>query len=186
MKKRIQKIPKSNVEMKFILFGIILFVSLFGCKTGSTDSLTTYEQNKLLQFAIKIEEDSLMSVIGGAKHGLYYMVGEQFQDSIYFDTAGIYLIDKNINLQEIQLKYKNEIKKCNELVSNNFDIVRFVKFSGRSPEFLSFSKPIKYLDYYFLNLSYNSWFSGYSSFLIIEMKEKGNYKLVYRRIYRVT
>lgn len=171
--------------MRVILFSLVLFLSLYGCRTNN-NFLTTEEQNKLLQFAIKIEEDSSLSVVTGAKHGFYYMVGEQFHDSIYLDNSIIRLLDKNIDPEEIQKQYKKSLKQSNKLISDSFDIVRFVDFSNKSPGFISFSKPIKYLKYYFINFSYNSWSSGYSAFLVLEEKDSGNFNILYRRVYRVT
>jgi len=171
--------------MRAILFSFVLFLSLFGCRT-SNSSLTTEEQNKLFQFVIKIEEDSGYSLVARAKHGLNYMVGEQFIDSIYLDSDFIRLVDKNIDPEEIQKKYKKSIKESNKLISNSFDIVRIVQFSNKSPEFLSFSKPIKYSQYYFINIKYNSWSSGYSAFLVLEKKGSDNFKILYRSVYRVT
>jgi hypothetical protein len=170
--------------MKAILLSLFLVLLFQRCNTNS-GSLTVREQDKLFHAAIKIEEDSLFSVISGAKHGFYYMVGEQFIDSIFIDS-GVNIIDKNINTQEIQRQYKRRLKESNKLISDSFDIVRIVDFSNKSPEFLSFSKPIKYLNYYFINVSYNSWSSGYSTFLVLEKKDVGNFKLLYRRVYRVT
>jgi hypothetical protein len=170
--------------MRAILFSLILFLLLQGCSTNN-DSLTVKEQDKLFRTVIKIEEDSLLSVIIGAKHGFYYMIGDQFLDSIYIDS-GVNLIDKNINTQEIQNNYKKALKENSKLISDSFDIVHIVDFSNKSPEFLSFSKPIKYLNYYFINVSYNSWSSGYSTFLVLEKKDSDNFKLLYRRVYRVT
>ena len=171
--------------MRTILFSSFFFLSLYGCKIGN-NFLTTEEQGKLIQFAIRVEEDSLLSVVTGAKHGFYYMVGEQFQDSIYLDSVGIEMVDKKIKIKEIQRQYRLAIKESSKLISDSFDLVNFVDFSNKSPEFLSFSKPVKYLKYYFINISYNSWSSGYSSFLILEKKDLDNFKLVYRRVYRIT
>lgn len=170
--------------MRTVLFSLVLFLSLYGCRINN-NFLTNEEQNKLLQFAIKVEEDSFLSVVAGAKHGFYYMVGDQFHDSVYLDSSDIHLLDKNINVQEIQKQYKKAINESNKLISDSFDIVHFVDFSNKSPEFLSFSKPIKYLKYYFINFSYNSWSSGYSALLILEKNASGQFKLISRRVYRI-
>jgi hypothetical protein len=171
--------------MKVILFSFVLFLLLCGCRT-SNNYLITEEQNKLFQIVIKIEEDSGFSLVTRAKHGFNYMVGEEFIDSIYLDSNIIHLVDKNIDLEEIQKQYKKSIKESNKLISDSFDMVRIVQFSNKTPEFLSFSKPIKYLQYYFINIKYNSWSSGYSSFLVFEKKGSDNFKILYRSVYRVT
>lgn len=177
----LQVIP--NV-MRAILFSLVLFLLLQRCNTNN-GYLTVKEQDSLFHAVIKIEEDSLLSVISGAKHGFYYMVGEQFLDSIFIDSD-VKIIEKNINTQEIQRQYKKMVKESNKLISDSFDIVRIIDFSNKSPEFLSFSKPIKYLNYYFVNVSYNSWSSGYSVFLVLEKKDVKEFKLIYRRVFRVT
>ena len=97
-----------------VCFSLVLFLLLQGCKTNDAH-LTTEEQDKLLQFAIKVEENSFLSVVNGAKHGFFYMVGDQFQDSIYLDSSAIHLIDKNINVKEIQKQYKKAIKEDNKI-----------------------------------------------------------------------
>lgn len=172
--------------MRTVFLSLYLFLTLYGCETNSNNSLTTVEQNKLLQFAIKVEENSFLSVVMGAKHGFYYMVGDQFHDSIYLDSNDIHIIDKNINIQEIQKQYKKSLKESNRLISDSFDIVHYVDFSNKSPEFLSFSKPVKYLKYYFINFSYNSWSSGYSTLLIFEKIDSDNFALLYRSVYWIT
>ena len=172
--------------MKVILFCLVIFLSLQGCKTNRESlSLTTEEQDKILQFAVKVEKDSSWAMITRAKHGFYYMVDYQFQDSIYLDSSAIHLIDKNINVQEIKNQYKKAIKENNKLISDSFYILHSIDFSNRYFEFLSFSKPIRYSKYYFINVSYNSWASGYSTFLILEKKDENSFNILYRQVYRV-
>lgn len=171
--------------MRAILLILSLFISLQGCKTKN-DSLPIEEQDKLLHTAIKIEEDSSWAMITEARHGFNYMVQERFLDSLFLDSSDIHLIDKSINVQAIQCQYKRALKESNKLISDSFDFVRVLEFSNKTPEFLSFSKPIKYLKYYFINFSYNSWSSGYSALLILEKKDSSSYNILYRKVYRVT
>lgn len=171
--------------MRPVLFILILFFSLQGCNNHN-DSFPIEEQCNLLSFVIKSEEDSSWAMITRAKHGFYYMVKDQFHDSIFFDNSDLRLIDKNINPSEIQRQYKKALKRNDEVVCDSFDLVRIIEFSNKSPESLSFSKPIKYLKYYFINFSYNSWSSGYSTFLVLEKIDLDNYNILCRRVYRVT
>ena len=170
--------------MKAILFILVLLLSLQGCRSRN-EFLTIEEQDKLLNIAIKIEEDSSWSIINRARHGFYYMVKQQFLDSIFLDSSKIHLIDRNINVQEIRSQYQKALKESNKLISDSFDFVHIIEFTNKTPEFLSFSKPIKYLKYYFINFSYNSWSSGYKSTLILEKSGSEQYRLIYRRVYEI-
>lgn len=171
--------------MKYVILILLILLLLVGCRNNK-EALTIKEQVKLLHIAIKVEEDSSWAMIKSAIHGSHYLVKQHFLDSIYLDTGVINLIDKKLNLKGFQRRYKEELKESNKLISDSFVFVRINEFTNKTPEFLSFSKPIRYQKYYLMNFSYNSWSSGYSTILILEKKTSNNFNIVYRRVYRIS
>jgi len=173
-------IMKKRLGLVFSLF-IIVF---FSCDTPNS-SLPVNEQEQIFKTIIKLEEDSSWGKINAAKYGTYYLLNGQFQDSIYIDDSISYLIDKKINIQKIKEQYKIEIGKNNKLETASFNLLYLIEYSNKIPIFLSFSKPIKYLGYYFVNFCFFSWSSGYSSTLILVKESSGNFRIVYRKVYSI-
>jgi len=166
---------------KLILFFLILFL---GCKTNN-DILSCEEQTQMFNTIIKMEKDSSFGMIVAAKYGSYFLLNDQFNDTIYLDNNTISLIDKSINFKAIQKQYRKTLNKNKRLVSDSFNLIHLIEYSNKTPEFLSFSKPFKYLKYYFVNFRYYSWSSGYDSILILEKSGSGQFKIIYRRVYNV-
>jgi hypothetical protein len=165
---------------------ILLLAGLFsGCKNRSK-VLTMVDQNRLFDIAIRIEVDSSMGGINMARHGFNYLVGAKYLDSVYFDSIALRLIDKNINLDDIQQLYKKGLSKENKLISDSFDLIQVRQPSTKTPDFISFSKPISYFKYYLINFWFNSSASGYRSFLIFEKTSSDQFRLACRRVYWLT
>jgi len=165
---------------------ILLLGGLFsGCENRS-NPLTIADQNRLFDIAIRIERDSSIGSINMARHGFNYLVGEKYLDSVYFDSSALRLIDKDIDLAGIQQLYKKGLGKEDRLVSDSFDLIQVREPSNKTPVFISFSKPIRYFNYYLINFCFNSWASGYGSFLIFEKNSSNQFRLVRRRVYWIT
>lgn len=172
------------MKSTFIYLHLFLLFLLFSCKQKSS-ILSNKDENQLILAAIHIEKDSSLGKIDGAKYGSYYLLNNRYQDTVYIGSNVVNLLKTNFDLKDIQEQYKNILNTDSLLHINGFDLIQIVEFSNKTPNFLSFSKPIKLLKYYIINFSYFSWASGYKSVLIFEKKATGEFRLVYRKVYQI-
>lgn len=156
----------------------------WGCQSNKV-SLSDDEQNQLIMATIKIEKDLSMGSINAAKYGSYYLLQDQFHDSIFVDSTMMYVIDNTSAAQEIKRQYRKLLGENNKLRSDSFNLIHLIEYSNKSPVFLSVSKPIKSSKYYLINFFFGSWSSGYNSALLFKKSASGQFQLVYRRMYRV-
>jgi len=173
--------------MKAVLVfaGIIFFSLVFIQCKNPEESISDSEENQIFETIIKLEEDSSWGKIASAKYGAYYLLNDRFTDSIFLYDSAIHLIDNRISIVEIKEQYKNSLSKGNKLVTDSFHLLHLKEYSSKIPEFLSFSKPIKYLEYYFVNFCFYSWSSGYKSTFVLVKDTSGKYRPIYRRVYLI-
>ena len=164
---------------------IILILSIFiACNKDSTSRV---ERKEIIKTIISYEVNAPFSIIRRCKINNRYLVYNNYNNSIRLDDSLRYKVDSQIEVFEITKQYKREITKK---IETDFDtnifylIDRNKHVDNRSPSVINMfiSKPIKYLKYYFSQLDFNDWSSGYGTKYVLKKEPNGKFIVIFSKL----
>jgi hypothetical protein len=167
----------------YIFYMIFLIFQLLACSRSST---TKIEREEVIKTIITYEENDPFSLINKCKRNNKYVLYNDYNDTIILDDNFRSKVDSQINIFEIKQQYKREFAKQIDIDTKQFySIDRIKDFNNKSPCSLSFSRPIKYLGYYFSTIDFNDWASGHSTTYVLKKNTEGKFIIIFSQVMRL-
>lgn len=167
-------------KIKYFLYIAFLTIQLSSCSRSST---TLIERDEVIKAIISYEENEPFSLIKRCKKDNKYLLYNDYNDTILLDDNFRSKVDSQINIFEIRSQYKREFVKHIDFDTNHyFTISRIKDFNNKSPCSLSFSRPIKYLGYYFCAIDFNDWASGHGTTYVLKKNFEDKFVIIYSEV----
>ena len=161
-----------------------IFFIFLSCKQIST---TINERNQIIIMLMQEQEKDPLNLMRKCMSKEKYKIYNDYNDTLYLSNE----IDKTIpefQQKEVIKQYKIEFaqnKKIDFDTSNFIIVKKPTDFDNNSSCCISFSRPIRYKNYYLINLEYNDWASGKRIFYILKENSIGRLEIVLQKLISI-